>query len=158
MRFGVLAIALLSGFTALGIPAQSPPAESRSTTITGVVFDSLEMRGLPDAMVQISGTGGQSFTRSATTDTAGRFTFSEVPVGTFLLGFFHPKLDALSLTSPTLRVDVRTDQPVQARLAVPSPQTIVRSCAGPKRSPIRPACCSARSAVRTIQCRVRTGP
>jgi hypothetical protein len=132
MRFGVLAVGLLSGFTALGIPAQSAPPEPRSTTIAGVVFDSLEMRGLPDALVQISGTGGQSFTQSATTDTAGRFTFSGVPVGTFLLGFFHPKLDSLSLTSPTLRVDVRTDQPVEARLAVPSPRTIVRALCGPK--------------------------
>ena len=124
MSFGVLAVALLSGFTALGIRAPSPPPEPRSTTITGVVFDSLEMRGLPDAMVQISGTGGQSFTQSVTTDGAGRFTFSDVPVGTFLLGFFHPKLDSLALTSPTLRVDVRTDQPVQARLAVPSPGSV----------------------------------
>src|SRR5215213_9892163 len=88
------------------------------------------MRGLPDAMVQISNASGQAYTQSASTDSSGRFTFTDVPIGTYLLGFFHPKLDSLSLTSPTLRVDVRTEQPVVARLATPSTRTIVRSLCG----------------------------
>src|SRR5262249_33580053 len=36
------------------------------------------------------------------------------------------------LQSQTLRVDVRTDQPMTARLAIPSPATIVRSVCGAK--------------------------
>src|SRR6186713_2204884 len=130
MRFGVLLpIALASGIAAGAVPAPTPSAPS-ATTISGVVFDSLAMRGLSDAMVQISSAAGQSVTRTATTDSAGRFTFAEVPVGTYLLGFFHPKLDSLALTTQTLRVDVRTEQPVQARLAVPSARTIVRGICG----------------------------
>jgi len=130
MRFGMLLpIALLSGAMTSNRPASVAPS---ATTINGVVFDSLAMRGLPDAMVQISSASGQAFTQTATTDSVGRFSFADVPVGTFLLGFFHPKLDSLALTTQTLRVDVRTDQPVQARLAVPSARTIVRAICGPK--------------------------
>lgn len=131
MRFGVLLpVVLASGIAAVRGPTPSPAP--RATTISGVVFDSLAMRGLPDAMVQISSAAGQAFAKTATTDSAGRFSFAEVPVGTYLLGFFHPKLDSLALTTQTLRVDVRTEQPVQARLAVPSARTIVRTICGPK--------------------------
>jgi hypothetical protein len=130
MRFGMmLPMVLMSGAASLGRPSALPPT---ATTISGVVFDSLAMRGLSDAMVQISSANGQAFTHSATTDSVGRFSFSDVPSGTYLLGFFHPKLDSLALTTQTLRVDVRTDQPVQARLAVPSARTIVRAICGAK--------------------------
>src|SRR5215207_8428849 len=102
MRFGMLMpIVLLSGAVAVDRPGSVAPT---TTTINGVVFDSLAMRGLPDAMVQISSASGPAFTQTATTDSVGRFSFAGVPVGTFLLGFFHPKLDSLALTTQTLRV------------------------------------------------------
>jgi len=105
-----------------------PPA----TMVTGVVFDSLEMRVLPGATVQIADATGRSWSRTTDADSIGRFAFSDVPTGTYLLGFFHPKLDSLALAPPILRIDVRTDQPIQARLAIPSARTIVRALCGVK--------------------------
>jgi hypothetical protein len=128
----LLPIALATGIAAGTGQAPASLPTRPATTISGVVFDSLAMRGLPDAMVQISSAAGPAFAKTATTDSAGRFSFAEIPVGTYLLGFFHPKLDSLSLTMQTLRVDVRTEQPIKARLALPSARTIVRTICGPK--------------------------
>jgi hypothetical protein len=100
------------------------------TAIAGVVFDSLAMRGLAGATVQISSAGAQSWSRSANSDSAGAFEFGDVPTGTYLIGFFHPKLDSLAIATPTLRVDVRTEQPMRVRLGVPSARTIARSLCG----------------------------
>lgn len=102
-----------------------------ATIISGIVFDSLAMRGLGGATVQITDARGQAWTRTAEADGAGRFEFTDVPIGAYLLGFFHAKLDSLSLGSRTLRVDVRTEQPMQVRLAIPSARTIARSVCGP---------------------------
>ena len=107
-------------------------AERPTTTINGVVFDSVAMRGLVSATVQISDAAGGAFTQTTQTDASGSFKFTDVAKGTYLLGYFHPKLDSLALASPTLRVDVRTDQPMTARLAIPSAATIVRAVCGAK--------------------------
>lgn len=102
------------------------------TTISGVVFDSLTMRGLAGASVQIADANGRAWSQTVTADDGGGFRITDVPAGTFLLGFFHPKLDSLLLASQVLRVDVRNEQPVQVRLAIPSAASIVRSLCGAK--------------------------
>ena len=111
-------------------PHHSPVGESTGTTISGVVFDSLTMRGLSGASVQIADAKGGEFTRTVSSDASGGFQITDVPAGTYLLGFFHPKLDSLSLGSQTLRIDVRTEEPVRVRLAIPSPRTLARTLCG----------------------------
>jgi hypothetical protein len=124
----LLPFALLASAGAVRGPASSNPI----TTINGVVFDSVAMHGLRSATVQIADAAGGSFARTTQTDANGNFSFADVPNGTYLLGYFHPKLDSLALQSQMLRVDVRTDQPVTARLAIPSAATIVRAVCGAK--------------------------
>lgn len=135
---GLLSLMLLGAGPgrARAVPGEGSPAAGRpsavTTTITGVVFDSLEMRGLAGATVQIADVKGQGWSHTMSADSLGRFAFADVPAGTYLLGFFHPKLDSLGLATQVMRVDVRTDQPIEARLAVPSAGTIVHSLCGTK--------------------------
>lgn len=122
---------------ALGVlGAAAPAARSgahpapHATDVSGVVFDSLAMRGLAAATVQLAEVGTASRAFTTTTDSAGRFGFTGVPAGTYLLGFFHPKTDSLGIATPVLRVDVRTDDPIRAPLSIPSAATIVRAVCG----------------------------
>lgn len=128
MRIGIL----LPSVIAASLLRLSQPHARPATTISGVVFDSLAMRGLAGATVQVASAGAGAWVRTTTTDSAGRFEVADVPAGTYLLGYFHPKLDSLALTPQTLRVDVRTEQPVQVRLAIPSARTIARAVCGAK--------------------------
>ena len=54
------------------------------TVIRGVVFDSLRMRPLAEANVQIASTTGQPWTKSYNTDSKGTFELVGVPNGTYL--------------------------------------------------------------------------
>ena len=127
MRLALLIPALLSAPFA-AVPAQTTSASG--TIIRGVVFDSLEMRGLAGATVQIADASGKPWTRSVATDSAGRFTVEDVPIGTYLIGFFHSKLDSLAIATMTFRADVRTPDPLDVRLGVPSARTIARALCG----------------------------
>jgi hypothetical protein len=129
VRCGALTLIACALWGARGDAQDAPGAR---TSVGGIVFDSLEMTPLRGAVVQIADANGASWSHSFETGSDGRFRFADVPAGTYLVGFFHSKLDALSLTSPTLRIDVRTDKPIQLRLTIPSARTIARSLCGPK--------------------------
>jgi hypothetical protein len=64
--------------------------------------------------------------RRAKTDSTGQFEVVALPPGQYLIGFFHPMLDSLSLPSPTTRVTITGAETVAAPLAVPSLATIAR--------------------------------
>jgi len=127
MRAGVLLPALL-----LAVPvareAQTPTIGE--TVIRGVVFDSLRMRPLGNANVQIAAATGTPWIRTYETDSNGTFEFVGVPNGTYLIGFFHAELDSLGLLPPTFRLDVRAGPPIHMPLAIPSARTITRSLCG----------------------------
>ncbi|HEX5072486.1 MAG TPA: DUF2012 domain-containing protein [Gemmatimonadaceae bacterium] len=127
MRARLLLPALLLVVPVAG-RAQTPrPGE---TVIRGVVFDSLRMRPLRHANVQIAVATGTSWIRAYETDSTGAFEFAAVPNGTYLIGFFHATLDSLGLLPPTFRLDVRAGPPIHMPLAIPSPRTIARSLCG----------------------------
>ena len=123
MRLALFAgsVVLTSALMAARLPEPAP-----ASAVTGTVFDSLTMRGLPGATVQLVTADAQAAMRTARTDANGNFALADVAVGSYLLGFFHPKLDSLGLTSETKRLDIRVDQPMQTQLSIPSGRTIAR--------------------------------
>ena len=129
MRAGLLLPALLLAVPGAG-QAQTPT--TGETVIRGVVFDSLRMRPLANASVQIAAATGTPWIRSYETDSNGTFEFAGVPNGTYLIGFFHAELDSLGLLPPTFRLDVRAGPPIHMPLAIPSARTITRSLCGRK--------------------------
>ena len=102
--------------------AQTAPPTKDGTTVSGVVHDSIGGGPLADATVQlVSRDDPAKFLRNATSDSLGRFSLADVPLGRYSLGFFHPVLDSLGIEAPPRDVNVDSYSPVIADLAVPSP-------------------------------------
>lgn len=114
---------------AVALPGQD--SSTVSARLTGVVFDSLSSAPLPNAIVQLVPLSKLTSAHSRMTDRSGAYTFDSLAQGRYLLGFQHPLLDSLGLTSPTLVVDVRATGDVRAMLSIPSARTIVASRCGP---------------------------
>lgn len=105
-------------------PAAQP--SNPASTISGVIFDSTTMRPLADATVQMVTkddiTHGRSFTTES--DSSGRFRMPDVPIGSYVVTFFHPRLDALGLSAPLRAVEARSDQ-ADITLAIPSTRRLI---------------------------------
>jgi hypothetical protein len=130
MRAGFLLAALL---LAVPVAREAQTPGTGETVIRGTVFDSLKMRPLAEANVQIASENG-SWVRGFDTGANGAFEFTGVPPGVYLIGFFHPELDSLGILAPTFRLEVRPGPAIQMRLVVPSVRTIVRSLCGRNRA------------------------
>jgi hypothetical protein len=101
--------------------------------VNGIVYDSITMRPLAGALVQLAlvpGPNRIAAVRSIPTDSLGRFEFGGVLPGTYLLGFQHVAVDSLGLRSPVQRIDVRTASTVRAAMAVPSMRAIIQTVCG----------------------------
>jgi len=92
--------------------------------VSGVVFDSLAMKPLPGAMVQLVRARDAARARSVESGPGGTFAFDSVDADTYLLGFYHPLLDSLGLAPPLARLEVRAGGEVRAPLALPSGNTL----------------------------------
>lgn len=113
--------------------AASPLAAQASTEyarVAGIVFDSVAMRPLSGAVIQLVAASDPTRIRSTTTDIGGAYSIDSVSVGLYLLGAFHARFDSLGLNAPLLRVDVKAAGDVRAPMAVPSGATIVSRLCG----------------------------
>jgi hypothetical protein len=90
--------------------------------VEGIVFDSTEMAPLPGARVALLGT---SFMTNTGSD--GSFEIDEVPLGSYPVTFFHPRLQELGISASGGQVDVEAGGAARVRLAVPSSATILRA-------------------------------
>jgi len=108
-------------------------AATPAARVTGIVYDSMAMRPLNGAVVQLALVPAPrtiSAVRSIVTDSLGHFEYPAVPPGTYLLGFQHVAVDSLGLRGPLQRIDVRTASTVRAAMAVPSMRSIIRTVCG----------------------------
>lgn len=132
LRLASLGILLLVSDTASS-RAQDRAVATARARVNGMVYDSMTMRPLTGALVQLAlvpAAGRIATVRSVTTDTLGRFDFDHVLPGTYLLGFQHVAVDSLGLRGPLQRIDVRTASAVRAIMAVPSMRAIIRTVCG----------------------------
>lgn len=132
-----LAGSLPAALAALGAAGGVAGAQERTVApaavqarVSGVVFDSVAMRGLGGAVVQVVLASDPSRARAVTAAADGSFRIDSVPRGVWVVGFYHATLDALGLSSPLLRVDVREAGDIRVALAIPSPNTIVSRVCG----------------------------
>jgi hypothetical protein len=117
-RYGILLGALMCALL------DASPASAQ--TLRGEVYDSLIARGpMEGARVMLDG-----LPQSAMTDRRGRFVLADVPVGSYLLTFFHPTLDSARLSAPAYRVTVPPEGLRNLQLATPSFATTSRFLCG----------------------------
>ena len=131
----IASVALLAPGSLAQAPERSTPptAAAAAARVSGVVYDSIVMRPLTGALVQLAlvpEANRIAAVRSMVTDSLGRFEFPDVRPGTYLLGFQHVAVDSLGLSSPMQRIDVRTASAVRAAMAVPSMRAIIRAVCG----------------------------
>ena len=105
------------------------------TTVTGLVYDSAAHAPLAHATVQLVAADDPArFARSSAADSIGRFSFSDVPDGRYMIGFFHPRLDTLGIAAPVRELRVIRRLPVAIDLAIPGAARLVRAICGDRAS------------------------
>ena len=124
---GLFAFTVGSLASAAAVRAQPLP----TARVTGEVFDSLAMRPLPGATVQLVTTEQPARIRSATADSRGLFRFDSVTVGVYLIGFLHPLLDSLGIDGSMARVEIASPDPIAVALSTPSPAMLIAARCGP---------------------------
>ncbi len=106
------------------------PDTLRSAPVSGVVFDSLAGAPLAGATVQWAGVTDRTRAYSTETDSSGRYTLPAVRAGRYLVGFFHPTVDALGVELPPRLVDLGGEEPARVDLGTPDGATFLRALCG----------------------------
>lgn len=105
--------------------AQSRTAGQPPASVSGTVFDSLTARVLSGAEVQlVRQDNAAAPARTVSSDSLGRFRFTDVRSGRYMLGFLHPALDALGLEPVPVNVVVAAGTARRVNLAIPSVTTL----------------------------------
>lgn len=105
--------------------------------IAGRVFDLSIGRPLANAAVQLVSATSLAVVRRDTSDGLGRFDMADVPAGSYLVGFTHPRLDSLLLDSPVVSaLTLVAGQRSQVTLAVPSLEAIYSAWCGEVERPV----------------------
>ncbi len=109
-------------------PTPPPPLRAR---IIGTVYDSAATQWLGGATVQLVDAANPSNVRTAITAANGRFAIDSVAVGTYLIGFFHQRLDQLAIEAPLFRVNMTSPEELEVPMTIPSAETIIATRCGP---------------------------
>ncbi len=130
VKIGLLQLLAAIGFAA-GIEAQPRPVTRQVGSVTGTVVDSVSARVLGGATVQLIREGGaEGGVQTVESDALGRFRFTNVRPGRYLLGFLHPVLDALGVDPAPRNVVVLEAITQRVDLAIPSARTLRTALCG----------------------------
>jgi hypothetical protein len=102
----------------------------RSIAVVGTVYDSLAAAPLARATVQWASPSDPGRTYTTQTDSAGRYRLPAVRLGRYLVGFFHPDVDAIGVELPPIGVELGGDTTARVDLATPGPALILPALCG----------------------------
>ena len=116
-----------------GRTARAPSGGLHGANVHGVVFDSIAGRPLGGALVQlVAADSSSSYGQTIAADSAGGFTFPDVPDGHYTIGFLHPLLDSLGIEPMLRAVKLEAHRSVRVDLSLPSPARIRSAICGAK--------------------------
>jgi hypothetical protein len=118
------ALALAVAPAARAKAQESTPRDTLTTTVSGVVFDSLTGKPLAGAIVQLVADRNPAKVVGATSGTDGGFQMAGISPGSYIIGFLHPALDSLGLVVAPRPLEIASSAPVNVALAVPSAATV----------------------------------
>ena len=93
--------------------------------VTGTIIDSVASHRLAGALVQMASESNARVVKSATTDSLGVYRIDSVAPGTYIIGFFHPKLDSLGIDLSPKRIVIGGSGERLVDLAIPSTHNVV---------------------------------
>jgi len=111
------------------VTVHPPATDPTAGRLTGTIVDSTARAPLVSAVVQLVSEADPTQAWVAHTDRSGAFAFPNTAPGRYLIGFVHPRLDALLLQAPTHALTLRGgDEYVE--LAIPSLASMARTACG----------------------------
>lgn len=126
-----LVSAQLPTATAIDYTTRAVARQQRTSSVTGVVHDSIANRPLAGATVQlVTADSLARFGQTVISDSLGFYSFREVPDGNYTLGFFHPMLDSLGIEPRMRAVTVSGQRRVMSDLAIPSASSLSAAVCG----------------------------
>jgi hypothetical protein len=102
----------------------------RSMAVSGVVFDSLAGAPLAGATVQWAHETDRNRTYTTQSDSTGRYALPAVRLGRYIVGFFHPSVDALGVDLPPILVELAGDSAARVDLATPGTGALLPALCG----------------------------
>lgn len=107
------------------------PVGAQELRVGGTVFDSVAMRPLAGASVQlVPADAPTARVRVAGSDSLGRWSLEGIPAGRWLATFLHPKLDSLNVPSPEYLLSL-VSAADDLTLALPAaPRVVATHCPG----------------------------
>ncbi|HET7228872.1 MAG TPA: carboxypeptidase-like regulatory domain-containing protein [Longimicrobium sp.] len=100
-----------------------------SSTLRGVVWDSIGGRPLAGARVTVGGPG-----HAATTDSLGRYEVRDIPPGEYQVAFTSPRADAVGWRPRGVPVTLREGAAAEQALALPALVTVLGEGCGDERT------------------------
>ena len=132
MAHAAVALAVASRAVAAQPPTIGTPAPRPTvTTVSGVVYDSIAHRPIAGVTVEFVSADNPATSQIhlATADSSGRYSIRDIPIGSYIGGFFHPALDSLGLANIQRLIEVRgASQRVD--FASPSIRTVMQAICG----------------------------
>jgi hypothetical protein len=127
LRSGIAAA--LTFATASAAVAQTPPAPATSS-VAGVVRDSLRGGVLSDAIIQL--VQGGVVKREAIGKENGTYTIENMPAGTYMLRMLHPSLDTLGMAVTSPEFAIAAGQRGNIDLSIPPARRLLPALCKPE--------------------------
>ncbi len=110
---------------------QSVRADTGETaSVTGTVYDSVTNSPLGNAQVQLVDLDNRTRAYTVSADSLGRFHVDAMRPGRYVVGFFHPSVDALGIEPPLRPAIIHKGSDNFVELVIPGPAQIMTAICG----------------------------